>query len=224
MPARAFLSDANPELINIYQQIKEDPQALLKTLAGMENSEAEYYRVRGSSLRSPSRQAARLIYLINLSFNGIYRVNSQGGYNVPYGQNPMRQIVDPQNMLRVHKALRDAKLSVEDFEEATKDAKEGDLVYFDPPYTVAHNKNGFVHYNANLFSWEDQLRLANHSRMLQDRGVFVVVSNADHTSIRALYPTFKPRRVYRTSGIAASSEKRQRISELLLCSWETDNA
>ena len=103
----------------------------------------------------------------------------------------------------------------QDFESALAGAEEGDLVYLDPPYTVAHSNNGFVKYNAKIFSWEDQLRLAQVAKGLATKGCTVIVSNADHSSIRSLYEGFQTVRVTRNSIIAASSEFRSRITECL---------
>ena len=156
-PKTAVLSDANTELINIYQQVKDDPEALLNELDGMPNSKEDYYRIRESRPRTDLKRAARLIYLVNLSFNGIFRVNASGHYNVPYGQNSKRAILDPSNLMKVHEALQGVRLRTGDFAITTKSAKSGDLVYCDPPYTVAHNKNGFIQYNKDIFSWKTNL-------------------------------------------------------------------
>jgi DNA adenine methylase len=102
-----------------------------------------------------------------------------------------------------------------DFEEAVSSAKEGDIVYFDPPYTVHHGSNGFVKYNERIFSWKDQERLAKVAHRLAAQGVSVIVSNADHGSLRSLYHTFESLEVWRTSQIAAKGLFRQPVTERL---------
>jgi DNA adenine methylase len=142
-------------------------------------------------------------------------VNLRGEFNVPYGYKTHLETVDAEQLIRASKTLKHAKLRCCDFEKATKDAKAGDLVYFDPPYTVAHSNNGFVKYNENIFSWADQIRLAQHAKSLADRGCHVMVSNADHSSVSQLYLGSKKIILKRHSVIAASSQHRRQITESL---------
>jgi len=109
--------------------------------------------------------------------------------------------------------LQRAKLKCLDFEEALCGAREGDLIYLDPPYTVAHSNNGFVKYNAKIFSWDDQIRLACVAESLRLLGCIVIVSNADHASIRSLYKNFKTLDIERHSVMAASQQFRKMITE-----------
>jgi len=222
-PSRSVLSDANGELINLYQQVKESPRALIKILKTFRNSESFYYDVRSRSFRSPLKRAARLLYLTTLSFNGIHRVNLRGEFNVPYGHKTHLQTCDEERLMIASQALAQAKLRVADFESATANAKAGDTVYFDPPYTLAHANNGFLKYNEKIFSWSDQIRLADHARELAERGCNVIVSNADHASIRKLYPNFKNKTIQRFSRIAASGEFRKPITEILYYRCWEDN-
>ncbi len=217
-PASARLSDINPELIECYQQLRDNPRSLALRIASMHNSEGEYYRVRASTPRSPLGRAARFIYLTSLSFNGIYRQNLKGEFNVPYGQKTAKVLPSLAQIERISLTLQDAELVCCDFESATADAEKGDTVYFDPPYTVAHNNNGFVKYNASMFSWDDQKRLASQAKMLSRRGCKVVISNADHDSLRQLYPTFDVKVIRRLSVIAAASQYRIPVTECLFIS------
>ncbi len=214
-PDRSILADTNEELINLYVQVRDEPGKLISVLRTFENSENAYYRIRDQSLRSPIRRAARLLYLTTLSFNGIHRVNLQGHFNVPYGRKTHLPSCDEAKIFSASRALASATLRVADFELATEKAGKGDLVYFDPPYTVAHANNGFIKYNEKIFSWDDQVRLARHARTLADRGCHVVISNADHRSVSALYRGFESVKIERFSRIAASSEFRRRIKETL---------
>jgi DNA adenine methylase len=214
-PRAAVLSDVNPELMNCYCQVKRRPKAIIEGLRALKNNKAAYYSVRRSSPKDKLARAVRTTYLTNLSFNGIYRQNLSGVFNVPYGYKTSRDIHDSAPIIAASRALRSARLRCADFEKATADAQEGDVVYLDPPYTVAHTNNGFVKYNAKIFSWADQQRLAGVAVRLARKGCSVIVSNADHPSIHALYPGFEMARVERFSVVAAGSPHRRRISECL---------
>jgi DNA adenine methylase len=215
-PQKALLSDTNAELINAYEVIRDSPRLLIKRLSSIKNNERTYYAVRASKPKSALGRAARLLYLTRLSFNGIHRVNLAGTFNVPYGYKTHLEACDSDRILRISAALQGVKLSVADFETATRGAKADSIVYFDPPYTVAHGHNGFLKYNENIFSWADQVRLALHAERLAETGCRVVISNADHESIRALYRKFKIQAVSRFSRIAASAGHRREISELVM--------
>jgi DNA adenine methylase len=214
-PKRAYLSDKNSELMQAYVQVRDRPDAVIKHLRQLRNSEKDYYRVRSSRPTGGPSRAARLIYLITLSFNGIYRVNLNGVFNVPYGYKTYLDPCDEERLRNASNALKKARVRNGDFEHILCQAKEDDLVYLDPPYTVAHGNNGFVKYNAKIFSWEDQIRLAHIAEELANRGCTVIVSNADHSSIRALYKAFKTTVLERTSRIAASSNFRSGITECI---------
>jgi DNA adenine methylase len=120
--------------------------------------------------------------------------------------------------IEASKALSDAVLVTSDFEDTCRNAKAGDVVYFDPPYTVAHNNNGFIKYNARLFSWADQVRLSQFTRRLVNRNVTVVMTNADHASIRELYRGYNLHQIARHSSLSASPVGRKKVSELLITS------
>jgi DNA adenine methylase len=214
-PENAALSDINSDLINAYAMVRDRPGELISELENYENSEGFYYEVRASRPSDIIKKSARLLYLTRLSFNGIYRVNLNGDFNVPYGKKHHLSAFDLTKLLETSEALKGVSLSVADFELATESARSGDLVYFDPPYTVAHANNGFVKYNENIFSWADQVRLAEHARTLAARGCFVAVSNADHVSVDALYGDFNKMMIERFSVIAASSAFRRQITECL---------
>jgi DNA adenine methylase len=218
-PARACLSDTNRDLVDTYAAVRDMVPEVVSNLRSLEYSEDAYYRVRAWSPRSPAKKAARFIYLNKTCFNGLYRENKSGRFNVPFGRNgPNVAICDEQQLRRASTALAHAHLTPLDFEEAVTGAGPGDFVYFDPPYTTAHANNGFVEYNAMVFSWRDQRRLATVAAELVHRGVYVMVSNASHVSIRRLYPSsvFEMIRLPRESTIAASREHRFSTYEVLL--------
>lgn len=214
-PTNAVLSDANDELVNAYVQVRDNPKELVDVLRSFKNTEQDYYLIRGTSSETRIQQAARLLYLTRLSFNGIHRVNLRGEFNVPYGYKTHLTTVDQEQLFKASFALQSAKIESGDFEFVTRNAENGDVVYFDPPYTVAHGHNGFVKYNERIFSWHDQQRLAEHARILAKRGCQVVVSNADHHSIHELYKGFRCNIIERSSVIAASSTHRRKITECI---------
>lgn len=219
-PKSALLTDNNQELINCYVQVRNQPHAVISCLAQMKNTEQDYYAIRENVPVDEVGRAGRLIYLATLSFNGIHRVNLKGQFNVPYGRKAHLSPCEPERILAASTALASAQLLACDFEEATNDAGAGDFIYLDPPYTVAHGINGFLKYNAKVFSWPDQERLARVARQLVERGCRVVVSNADHPSIHALYGGFKVQRISRHSVIAASDSHRRLVTECVFYNQE----
>jgi len=216
----AILADKNTELINCYKQVRDNPEAVIVHLSKLRNTEEDYYIVRETVPSDDTARAARFIYLMTLSFNGIHRVNLQGKFNVPYGYKDYLNPCDAPKILHVSKLLSSAELLDEDFEATVSNAKAGDFIYFDPPYTVAHINNGFLKYNDRIFSWSDQIRLATTALHLAERGCKVVISNADHPSILELYRSFRMYRITRSSAIAASGEFRRPITECIFYNGE----
>jgi DNA adenine methylase len=217
-PRNASLSDSDSELINCYIQVRDSPELVIARLASLRNTETDYYRVRASAPRTDIGRAARTIYLATLAFNGIHRKNTNGQFNVPYGYKWHLRPCDRPRIRAASQALQHAQLRCGDFETAVADAGKRDVVYLDPPYTVAHGNNGFLKYNAKIFSWDDQLRLASLADRLATGGCKVIISNADHASILRLYRGFKMLRVTRPSRIAASVQFRRSITECLFYS------
>lgn len=181
----AHLSDLNAELIETYVQVRDNCSQVADYLAPHVSTPEHYYAVRSSKPDDPAERAARFIYLNQTSYNGIYRVNLKGQYNVPFGGRaniPSREVI-----AAASRKLQGVNLTVSDFETAIEDAREGDLVFLDPPYTVAHNNNGFIKYNQQLFSFEDQARLSKAIDGLRERGAYYLLTNAAHISIAALF-------------------------------------
>ena len=178
-----------------------------------------YYRVRKRQPRCNAERAARLIYLNRTCFNGIYRVNRKGEFNVPKGTRDSI-LFDTDDFAAAARLLRSADLRVADFEELVDEATRDDFVFADPPYTVRHNLNGFIKYNEKLFSWDDQVRLAAALARARDRGARVVSTNANHASLRKLYVGhgFRLKNISRFSSISAAAESRRRFEELLVTS------
>ena len=223
-PSKALLSDANNELIDTYLAIRDHPAAIAARLRNHDRRHGKryYYAVRASQPTSPAAKAARLIYLNRTCFNGIYRVNQEGEFNVPKGSKDA-VLLPSDDFIAVGKALAQADVRVADFEDTIGRAQAGDLVFADPPYTVRHNNNAFVKYNETLFSWSDQERLAATLIAAKARGVSVVATNANHHSVRALYRDrgFTLRTVSRFSPISADPSHRKMFEELLILSQPT---
>jgi DNA adenine methylase len=214
-PLNGLLSDTNRELINCYHVVRDSPDILISLLSELRNSEDDYYQVRAWTPAGLVEQAARTIYLSNLSFNGIHRVNLRGQFNVPYNHLVKKLPFDENLIWRTAAVLRSAHIACLDFEVAVSSAECGDLVYFDPPYTVLHGSNGFIKYNERIFSWADQERLARVAVELADAGCHVIVSNADHLSVRRLYPTFSVQTIERISRMAANGAFRRPVTECI---------
>ena len=181
-----FLSDSNADLINAYQCVKLSPEKVYEYLDKYENTSEEYYKIRAMSPDNKIEQAARFIYLNQTSFNGLYRVNREGKYNVPYGYRK-RANIDLENMKRVQALLQNSELNLGDFEVCKDKILKDDLVYLDPPYVVSKEGNGFIGYNQQLFSLEDQQRLSKLIDYIRDIGAYYILSYAKHETV---YETF----------------------------------
>ncbi len=218
---RAFLSDVNEELINAFVQVRDNCGKLVRCLAEFENTEEEYYRIRSEVFTSKIRRAARFIFLNKTSYNGVFRVNRRGYFNVPYGHNPGAPFYHAEKLRRLSKVLRaNVTLTSIDFEEALSDVKKGDFVFIDPPYTVSHGNNGFIEYNKKLFSWEDQKRLADCTERLARKGAYFVLTNAKHPSILALYRnTGNYFELTRQNGITSVIDRRGTTTEYLFTNY-----
>lgn len=213
----ALLNDANQDLIATYTSIRSDWSAVRDLLLehhGRHSAE-HFYEVRASSPTDASERAARFIYLNRTCFNGLYRVNVKGRFNVPIGTKS-NVVLDTDNFERVAERLSQVDLRFGDFEEVLDDCGSGDFIFADPPYTVKHNNNGFVQYNEKLFSWTDQERLKASLSRAVDRGAIAVVSNADHPSIRELYNGSTIDVMKRQSVMASESARRKTTTEVLI--------
>lgn len=216
------LADSNRDLIETYRAIKEIPEAVASSLNELDISREVFEKVRSETPTTTLQVATRTIYLNKTSFNGIWRVNALGKFNVPYGCKPETRLPTLEELQATSAILEQATLEVNDFESAAK-TTSAPLVYFDPPYTVSHNNNGFIRYNERIFSWADQQRLAGVATALANGGRAVIVSNAFHHDIRKLYgnASFKLYRVNRVTNLAARPAHRGAVSELLAVSKNT---
>jgi DNA adenine methylase len=216
--SKAVLSDANSELLTTYSVVRNAVEALITKLGSFPYTRRFYEEIRRRQPRTDLNRACRMIYLNKTAWNGLYRVNLDGQFNVPFGDYVNPGICQVERLRAASMALRSAALRDCDFEDAVAEAGPGDAVYFDPPYITGHTNNGFLKYNAPLFSWDDQRRLAEVAKDLAEREVHVVVSNAAHAHVRRLYRGFHCYSLQRSSRIAADSRLRGSTREVILCS------
>lgn len=218
---KARLNDSNIDLMCAYHAIKENPSSLIKRLRehGNANSEEYYYKVRARrSKRSPTDIGARLMYLNKTCFNGLYRVNKKGEFNVPCGKYKEPTICDEENIGAASVALQGVELCNYDFEKFALKAKPGDAVYFDPPYAPVSETASFTTYTATGFLPNDHVRLRLTAALLAGRGVHVLLSNSDTPFIRKLYKGFKIEVVQAPRRINSKASARGNVRELLI-SW-----
>jgi DNA adenine methylase len=183
------LSDLNEELIDCFIQIRDNVENIIDRLVTYRNDEKFYYYIRHLTPISAEDRAARFIFLNRTSFNGIYRVNLSGVYNVPYGFKTYKVLFDYDNIRNASTLLKTATITHKDFHTCLKSVDTGDLVFLDPPYTVAHDNNGFIKYNQKIFAWRDQHRLVETINDLVDKKAYFILTNAAHPSISELFST-----------------------------------
>ena len=185
-PKKSFLSDLNPDLIETYLAIQQNAPQVVSLLKGYRNDEEFYYTIRGKQFDDPIERAARFIYLNQTSFNGIYRVNLKGIYNVPFGFRT-KEFLDEQNLLTAQSALKGVHLNNCDFYSILENVKKNDLVFLDPPYTVSHNNNGFIKYNEKIFHLDDQVRLSELIDEIKRKDAYYILTNAAHKTIDEIF-------------------------------------
>lgn len=217
-PKRALLNDACIPLIETWEAIREDPVGVYIEALRRPLEKRDYYIARSEREGDKVQRAGRFIYLNKGAFNGLYRVNLSGQFNVPWGAPKSSFVCDIANLMRVSHVLNNSRVSLShcDFESYISMAGPNDLVFLDPPYVTSHNDNGFIEYNEKIFSWDDQIRLSLAALDAAQRGATVLVTNANHGGVKALYPGFERVVLNRASTLAASTEKRGRTSEILL--------
>jgi len=215
-PANAFISDANKELIDTYLAIKENPNNVIEYLKNFNKDKESYYIIRSQNFENGFQKAAKFIYLNQMSFNGIYRVNANGGYNVPYG-NREKYDFDYDNILLVSEFLQNTTIQHCDFQDSLNNVRENDLVFLDPPYTIAHNLNGFVQYNQKIFSLEDQYRLTNAIDQIKQLGANYILTNAAHAKVKEIFDKENDTilEVSRASVVGGRNSTRGQYSEYL---------
>lgn len=220
-PQRATLSDFSEEVIGVWKSVRDHKEYLTEYLRPLKPDKDLFYRIRESRADCYPERAAEFLYLNKTCWNGLYRVNSRGEFNVPYGSPQSDFIFDEENLDVCSKVLNRSSVTIDccDFSKTLRMPRAGDLVFLDPPYVTKHNLNGFRDYNERLFSWSDQERLAVAARRLADRGVHVIISNADHADVIGLYNDFRLVQLERPSTLASNAAKRGRVTEAMFLSF-----
>lgn len=229
-PKNATINDSNTELINCYEVIRDSLEELIEDLKKHENNESYYYEMRELDRTTTYKdnydkikRASRILYLNKTCYNGLFRVNSQGQFNVPFGRYKNPNILDEAVLRAVNKYLNNNKVKVfnTDFEKAVLDAKKGDFVYLDPPYDPVSNTASFTGYDVNGFDKEEQRRLKSVFDDLTSRGCQALLSNADTDFIIKLYGSrYKIEKISATRAINSNALKRGKITEVLVRNYE----
>lgn len=215
-PTSAWLSDRNRELIETYWAVRDEPDRVIELLSHKSLTKERFGIEAGRVPSSRPARAARFIFLNRTAWNGLYRVNRKGRFNVPFGAPRSSTSGTQVAIRRASSALNGIRVGWMDFAAAISRAGKRDLVFADPPYTVTHGDNGFRSYNSRIFSWADQERLRKELAGLVERGGDFLLSNADHQSVIQLYHGYSIYRITRTSVIAADPTCRRPVTELVI--------
>ena len=223
-PKKAFLSDLNAKLINVYLALREDVEQVVKKLKKLQYDPRVFQKVREHNFERGDmfQQAADYIYANKSCFNGIYRVNQSGQFNVPFGRYTNPTICDEEGLYNAGKALQGVTIRWEPFEKVLGRAKKGDFVYFDPPYAPISATSDFTSFTKQGFGSDDQVKLRDVALELKKRGVHVVLSNSNASLIRDLYcrganrKNFLVREIKAARSINSDGEKRGDVTELLI--------
>jgi DNA adenine methylase len=221
-PSGAALSDRNGELIDCYRAVRDEVEPLIEVLKQHRYEEGHYYAMRDRDPRELPlhERAARTIFLNRTGFNGLYRVNRAGNFNVPLGRYTNPLICDEKNLRACSAVLKDVHVEARDFSEVQQHARRGDFVYFDPPYVPISDTADFTSYVPGGFSWEHQVRLAEVFTDLAARGVKVMLSNSDVGRLRELYGDFDIVEVQASRNInSVGSRRGAKVQEIVVRSF-----
>ncbi len=220
-PARAALSDDNAELIHCFRAVRDDVRGVIAALQGHVYEREHFYAVRAldPATLPPAERAARTIYLNRTCFNGLYRVNAKGRFNVPFGRYTNPRLVDAPNLRACARALRRVRLDCSSFTGVLERSRRGDFVYLDPPYNPTSKTASFTGYSAGGFGAELQRELARVYAELDRRGVLLMLSNSNTPLIRALYGGFRFVEVRAARAINSKGAKRGAVTELVILNY-----
>lgn len=212
LPNKGFISDINPELVNAYTVIRDDVEGLIRSLKRHKNEESHFYAVRAKDLAKMSevQRASRFIFLNKTCFNGLYRENSKGQFNAPFGRYTNPNIADEKNLQAVSEYLNQSQITIahQDYQATVRKAKKGDFVYFDPPYYPMSATASFTKYAKGDFNAQNQEELAEVYRNLANKGCHVMLSNSNTNFIKSLYKDFNLVEIEATRFINCKAEKR----------------
>ncbi|MDP2863958.1 MAG: Dam family site-specific DNA-(adenine-N6)-methyltransferase [Desulfobacterales bacterium] len=221
-PDQAVLSDLNSHLIHCFEMVRDYPDRIYYYLNILQkaDSESTYYKIRENynKLRPSIKQAARFIYLNKTSYNGIFRVNKNGEYNVPYGKKENPAFPSLEHLKEISTKLRKAKLKTSSYEAIIEDVKKGDFIYFDPPYPPLNGTSYFTHYTKERFVENEQVKVADTANKLSNMNCRVMISNADIPLIQNLYKSWHIRTLPVTRWITCKA-KRHKVNELVVTNY-----
>jgi DNA adenine methylase len=217
---KAVIADKNPELVNAWQVVKADVDGLVEELSDKKKYRYEkstYLKIRAVPGKlSKVELAARFIYLNRTCFNGLYRLNLKGEFNVPFGKYDDPVICDEKNLRAVSELLKKVRVTLQDFSKVAEEAEEGDAVYFDPPYIPVSDTSKFTSYTADGFAMADHVRLAEVFEKLGDRGVRVVLSNSAAKEAVELYEGFDIDWITGTRSVGGPADYRKSVKEMVV--------
>jgi DNA adenine methylase len=223
-PRRLALSDDNRELIETFVAIRDEVEAVIAELARHKEKHGEehFYRVRDQLPLDlfPAARAARFIYLNRTCFNGLYRVNSRGRFNVPMGSYANPAILDAEGLRAASASLAGAEIAAQPFAQVLERAKRGDFVYFDPPYVPVSDTAYFTAYTRGSFGPRDQTQLADVYRQLSERGCRLMLSNSDTPLVRDLYRGFRLVELQARRSINSRADRRGPVGELVVMNYD----
>jgi len=219
---KVCLSDVNEALIQAYEGVRDHVEKVIERLEKHVNKKEHYYRVRAQNPNrlSPAGRASRIIYLNKTCYNGLYRENSSGKFNVPFGKYRNPRICDEANLRAVAEELQRVEISCDSYKTVLRRARKGDLVYLDPPYDPLTKTARFTEYDQNRFTRDDQTELRDTFVELDRRGVYVMLSNSDTPFIRELYARFDPEQVLASRAINSNPARRGKVPELVIRNYE----
>ena len=224
-PSKATINDVNTELIGLYEVIRDTPEELIDALErhDAKNSEEYFYKVRKLDRtsewddQSKVERAARLIYLNKTCYNGLYRVNSRGEFNSPYGRYKKPKIVDADNIQEISSYFRNSvDIRSGDYAECLQDLPRGSFVYLDPPYMPISATSSFTSYTPDKFGLDQQIRLRDQCIALREKGIYFLESNSDCPEIRELYADFEIETVKASRFINSNASRRGKLNEVLI--------
>ena len=193
-PRNAVIADSNPELINVYQQVATCTRDVVRYLKMYDNSKETFYSTRSENwcLLPKAQAAARTIFLNRTCFNGLYRVNKKGEFNVPFGNYSNPKICDENALYRASEVLKKAKLLCQDYKDVLRDhARPGDFIFLDPPYLPISQSSDFKRYTKEQFHEKDHLELAKIVLSLHEKGCHILLTNSNHPLVHEAYASFQ---------------------------------
>ena len=220
------INDINPDLVLTYKSIQKSPTKLMNELdrIAKKKNEAEFYKIREWEPSGSIQRSARFIYLNKTCFNGLWRVNSSGKFNVPFGKLKNPLIYDRDNILAISHRLKGATITNLPFANAVDQAKEGDLVYFDPPYIPLNASSSFAQYAKDGFGLMDQYALAGVIEGLTNRGVNVILSNSDTPETREIFGNILSlHQISAPRSISANASSRGNVKEVIGLNFKINN-